>query len=88
MVERKTKMQVVPGGPFVDAVEVPVSESSEKWSEYKLDDGTTIRLKQVMVEVLRATEHYDSDGVPMYSMKAQPVVSIVDVPDRLKKKSH
>lgn len=86
MAERKTKVQLVSGGPFVDAVEVPVSESSEKWSEYKLEDGTTIRVKQVVLEIMRAVGEYDPDGNPMYSMKAQPIVSIVDVPNRLKRK--
>ena len=87
MAERKTKVQVVPGGPLVDGVEVPVEESSEKWSEYKLADGTTIRLKQVLMEIIR-TEGYDPDGNPLYVVKAQPVLSVVDVPDRLKRRTN
>lgn len=88
MVERKTKVQLSPGGPMVDAVEVPVEESSEKWSEYKLEDGTTVRIKQVVLEIFRATGQYDPDGTPMYAVKAQAVVSIVDVPDSLKRKTN
>ncbi len=87
MAERKTKVQVVPGGPLVDGVEVPVEESSEKWSEYKLADGTIIRLKQVLMEIVR-TAGYDAEGNPTYVVKAQPVLSVVDVPDRLKQKTN
>lgn len=87
MVDRKTKAQLVPGGPLVDGVEVPVDESSEKWSEYKLEDGTTIRLKQVLMEVIR-TVQYDPEGNPVYAIKTQPVLSVVDVPDKLKRKTN
>jgi hypothetical protein len=85
--ERKTKIQLVPGGPMVDGVEISVEESSEKWSEYKLEDGTTIRLKQVVMEVIRTTSEYDPEGNPMYVVKAQPVLSMVDIPDKLKRKT-
>jgi hypothetical protein len=87
MADRKTRVQLVPGGPMVDGVEVSVDESSEKWSEYKLEDGTTIRLKQVLMEVIR-TGQYGPDGSPLYAIKAQPVLAIVDVPDKLKRKTN
>lgn len=87
MADRKTKVQLVPGGPFVDGVEILVDESSEKWSEYKLEDGTTIRLKQVLMEVIR-TSQYDPEGNPLYTIKAQPILSILDVPEKLKRKTN
>jgi hypothetical protein len=55
MAERKTKVQVVPGDPLVNGVEVPVEESTERWSEYKLEDGSIIRLKQVLMVTPKAT---------------------------------
>jgi hypothetical protein len=85
--DRKTRVQLVPGGPVVDGVEVLVDESSEKWSEYKLEDGTTIRLKQVLMEVIR-TSQYDPEGNPLYTIKAQPILSILDVPEKLKRKTN
>ncbi|MGH6848451.1 MAG: hypothetical protein ACREC0_13745 [Methylocella sp.] len=87
MSDRKTRVQLVPGGPLVDGVEILVDESSEKWSEYKLEDGTTIRLKQVLMEVIR-TSQYDPEGNPLYTIKAQPILSIVDVPEKLKRKTN
>jgi hypothetical protein len=86
--ERKTKVQLVPGGPLVDGVEVPIDESSEKWSEYKLEDGTTLRIKQVLMEVVRATGQYDPEGNPMYAIKAAPILSVVHVPDNLKRRTN
>ncbi len=86
MAERKTKVQMVPGGPFVDGVEVPVDSSSEKWNEYTLEDGTKIRLKPVIIEVIRVTDQYDPEGNPLYVTKAQPIVTILEVQERLKRK--
>ena len=85
--DRKTRVQLVPGGPLVDGVEILVDESSEKWSEYKLEDGTTIRLKQVIMEVIR-TSQYDPEGNPLYTIKAQPILSILDVPENLRRKTN
>lgn len=84
--ERKQKIQLVPGGPSVDAVEVSVDESSEKWSEYKLSDGSRIRLKQVLMEVSRVDGTFDQEGNPLYVIKAQPVMAVVEVKDKLKRK--
>lgn len=86
MTERKTKVQMMPGGPFVDAVEVFIDESSEKWSEYKLSDGAQFRIRQVPVEISRLVGQYDPNGDPLYSIKSQPIVVLLEVPERLKRK--
>jgi hypothetical protein len=86
MAERKTKVQMVPGGPFVDGVEVAVESASEKWNEYTLEDGTKIRVKPVIIQVTRIIDQYDLEGNPMYVTRAQPIVVIVEVPERLKRK--
>jgi hypothetical protein len=85
MAERKTKAQV-PGGEIIDGFEVDIDESSEKWSEYKLSDGTTLRLKQVVLSIVRPVGLFDPEGNPMYIVKAQPVLSMVSVPEGLRKK--
>jgi hypothetical protein len=86
MAERKTKVQMIPGGPFVDGVEVGVASSSEKWNEYTLEDGTKIRLKPILIEVIRVTDQYDPEGNPLYVTKAQPIVTILEVQEKLKRK--
>jgi hypothetical protein len=85
MTERKTRVQV-PGGAFLDAVEVSVESSSEKWSEYTLQDGSQIRIKQALIEVARVIDQYDAEGNPLYHVKAQPILTIISAPERLKKK--
>jgi len=82
--DKKTKVQV-PGIPgIVDAVEVAVDEAIERWTDVKLADGSTLRIKTVLLGVLRIEGHYDADGNPMYQVKANQIMT-VDAPDQLKK---
>ncbi|MBI2828041.1 MAG: hypothetical protein HYX77_02055 [Acidobacteria bacterium] len=83
MAETKTKIQV-PNVGLVDAVEVEITESSERWTDVKLADGTTIRTKPVILTVFRVDGHYDQDGNPIYQIKANQVMTAT-APDHLKK---
>lgn len=83
---RKTKVQTTPNGAQLDGFEIPVRTANEKWSEYELEDGTVIRMKQVVFEIIRVVDTWDAEGNPMYVTKASPVLNIVSVPDSLKKK--
>jgi hypothetical protein len=38
-----------------DMVEIEVIESKETWSEYKLKDGTTVRLRPILAGAFRST---------------------------------
>lgn len=83
MPNKKVKLELPNIGP-VDAVEVPVTESTERWSDLKLEDGSTLRLKPVVITVVRIEGHYDQDGSPLYQVKAGQVLA-VDAPDYLRK---
>lgn len=79
----KTTKVVLNGQPF-DAVLVPIKASQERWNEYILEDGTTIRIKVIASEVYRVDQLRDSDGNPIYQVKSSNVVSAI-VPNDLKK---
>ena len=83
MPERKTKAQV-PGGGTADAVDVAITESTERWTEIHLDDGTVIRIKPVILAVQRIEGHYDQEGNPLYQVKANQIMT-ADSPDHMKK---
>ena len=61
-----------------------VVNSKDGWSEYKLDDGSTIRLKAVLVDVKKALNQFTPDGDPIYIMQ-QTVVVNLNAPEELKK---
>jgi hypothetical protein len=81
--ERKTKVPHPAGSGLVEAVEVEILESSEKWTELKLADGTIIRTKPVVLSVLRLEGLYDQEGNPVYQIKSNLVMT-ASVPDALK----
>ena len=73
--ERKRKV-TLGDGRLVDATEVGFRASGEHWNEYLADDGTVIRIKLVVTEVLRVDGEYDSEGNPGYLIKSSNVTSI------------
>jgi hypothetical protein len=83
-VERK-KTIIVPGVGPIEATEVGFRTSGEYWNEYLADDGTVIRMKLVVTEVLRIDGQYDPEGNPAYLVKSSNVTAI-SAPDELRRK--
>lgn len=70
----------------VDAVEVRYKSVREDWNEYDIDDGTTVRVKLLVSEIVRLTDRFDQEGNPVYVIKSGNVV-FVKAPDHLKRKA-
>jgi hypothetical protein len=64
--------------------DVDVLEAKEVWSEYRLADGTVLRIKPIMIAVSRLEGEHTLDGDPVYNMKST-VVTDLRVPQELKK---
>jgi hypothetical protein len=56
--------------------EIEVIDAKERWSEYRLADGTTMRIKSVVIAVFRENGHLTADGEPVYSMKSTLITDI------------
>lgn len=63
---------------------VDIVESDEKWNTYTLEDGTVLKVKQVVVQAGRSIDKPipGSNGEPLYHVKTQTLVTAV-VPDHL-----
>jgi hypothetical protein len=62
-----------------DANEIEMLEAKETWSVYRLADGTTLRIKPVMIAVYRAEGQQGATGEPVYNMKST-IITDVRVP--------
>ena len=82
MVARKKQVRD-PSGKLVDGTVIDIDESTEKFSELMLSDGTTLKVKVVAVEVIRIDDRWDQEGNPMYVLKSQLVVSVSESPPHL-----
>jgi hypothetical protein len=74
MDERRRKVQF--GKEMVDATVMSVQEGGEHWNEYLLGDGSVIRMKTVVTEVLRLDGKFDPEGNPIYILKSANVVHV------------
>lgn len=64
---------------------VGIQAAREEWSEYILEDGTKLRVRPILAEVLRVKGQYTPDGNPLYLTKASVVLS-AQSPKKLRKK--
>lgn len=65
-----------PDGGMVDATVLTFRTATEDWNEYLLEDGTVLKLKAVMTEVLRLDGRYDPQGNPAYIAQSQNVLGV------------
>ena len=82
--ERKVSIPGPDGKPM-SGIDMDIEESSEKWSDMKLHDGTRIRIKTVVNQVVRLDNAWDPEGNPVYIVKSAPMMTIVSAPDYLKR---
>jgi hypothetical protein len=55
---------------------VKLIRSDEPWSEYHLEDGTKLRMKQTIINVVKLDEENDN-GDPVYSIQSQQTLSVI-----------
>jgi hypothetical protein len=67
-----------------DANEIEMLEATETWSVYRLADGTTLRIKPVMISVFRAEGQQGPAGEFVYNMKST-IITDVRAPTLLNK---
>lgn len=86
MPERKVKVPFpTPNSPLRDGTDVGVKESTERWSEIILEDGTVLRLKPSVLAAIRIDGEYDPEGNPVYVLRAGQIMSAVSTPDALRR---
>ncbi len=59
-----------------ETTEIDMLETKEAWSVYRLSDGTTLRIKPVMIAVFRAEGQQTADGEPVYNMKSTLITDV------------
>jgi hypothetical protein len=72
-------------GQDVEGLEVRFKSNREEWNDYTLEDGSSLRMKAVVSEIIRLNNEYDAEGNPVYIVKSANMV-VVKAPDNLKKK--
>lgn len=86
MPEKRIKIPFpTPQSPPADGHEVPITQSTERWSEVTLEDGTVLRVKPNVISAIRIDNQWDQDGNPVYLMKSSQIMSVASAPPSLRK---
>jgi hypothetical protein len=56
---------------------VEITQNDDIKGEYTLEDGTIIRVRAIVVQVVKVDDMFDALGNPAYQVQAQPIVSII-----------
>ena len=84
MAERRRKLNL--GDRTIEVADVNiVKRKGESVAEYELEDGTVIRVATPITSVFRM-DSYDTEGKPIYLAIPGTSVTVVDVPEALRKK--
>ncbi len=73
-------------GNWTEATIIEIEESTERFNNVKLKDGTVLNVKTTILEVVRL-DQWDDDGNPLYGVESQTIVTLGNCPDDLKKPS-
>jgi len=68
----------------VDAEIVDFKVQAEDWQYYDLSDGSRLKLKLILTQVLRSRSQVNDVGEPIYSWNAPIFLSIVSCPANLR----
>jgi hypothetical protein len=80
--KKKVRLQT---GQEVEGTVMPFQVGGEHFNEYVVEDGTILKVKLVVTEVLRIDGAYDVEGNPVYLVGSTNVTS-VSPPESLKQK--
>ena len=62
----------------MEGYDIPILESTERWSEVKLEDGTVFRAKISIGQVVRLINERDPAGNPVYQVNGAPTIVMVE----------
>jgi hypothetical protein len=65
-------------GTTLNVVPVEVKKAEEPSSEYELSDGSVLRVKSILTEVMKLHNQRDPvSGHPLYLVRTNPVVTVI-----------
>ncbi len=69
-------MKVKYRGKEIEAIPVDILSQEEFFNTYQLVDGSVIRLKVVVKDILKAQNELSADGNPIYIIQSENVIHL------------
>ncbi|MGD0496148.1 MAG: hypothetical protein ABSB28_08925 [Candidatus Bathyarchaeia archaeon] len=67
---------------LAEGQDVDFEEKEEHWNVYRLKDGSTLKVKLILLGIKKLKKH-NPDGTPIYMINSQNIVRAVDIPKEL-----
>jgi len=83
MVKIKVKL---PDGRVVDGERLDFEIKKENWNEYKTSDGSTVKVKVSLTDIVRLDEWDPVTGEPKYTFNCQVSFRVLNIPKHLFRK--
>ena len=83
----KRMVQSPTTGKMVEATVVEIEEIVDRPIVIKLSDGTVLRMRVDVVDVVRFEKEWDRDGHPLYNVRSGNIMAVLESPVNLKKKN-
>ncbi len=77
------KKKVRFGQEIVDGEEVEFEPLAERWNEYRLSDGTLLKMKMAITKIFRL-DKYNDVGEPIYLVSSNTLLSASVRPELMK----
>ena len=70
----------------IEGTPIPLNfeQKNHPWVTIEVEDGTTIMMKTVVVDVVRIDGKYDETGKPVYAIKSTNIIRVVPAPNLVK----
>ncbi len=72
-------------GEMTDATVVEIEEIADKPIIIRLADGSRMRIRVDVIEVVRFDGEWDPEGHPIYQIKSGNIIAILESPPELKR---
>ncbi len=77
------KKRVRFGQEMIDGEEVEFEPLAERWNEYRLSDGTLLKMKMAITKIFRL-DKYNDVGEPIYLVSSNTLLSASVRPELMK----
>ena len=82
---RRTRINI--GDRTIEAEDMEFQTAKEDWSEYRIEDGFSVRIKLVVSSILKTGER-DPQGNPVYIVQSTNIVKVLPPETYSKKDVH
>ena len=77
------KVITIYNGVQASGTSLDFEAEKESWAIYSMEDGSTLKMRTIVAEIIRVDGEFNQAGEPIYTVKSTAILN-VEVPGNLK----